>query len=993
VQKPESIPALQTGKRLRASALYRRFLEARFKHFTLAGLISDDEPILLRQIYVPLVLTPEPVRDHVEEAELHKGGHDLAYWLVKTIEEEQGRIFNEDALGWNILFISGEAGSGKTTLIQSVITSLAGSASDDFNLHLDGYLPFPILLREAPIDELESLRDLLLWWMAQAKLHEPELVPEDVLAFLDADRGILLLDGLDELGTLERRKRVISWLHESHWTFAFDRRAPNLTVVTARPSGYEDLDKRPLTMIGRRLYLAPFSIGQIQAFLVRWFELRPLSPMRRAEHVQGFIERLAREPRMSRLRMLSRRPAYLTSLAFVHGTRGALPHTRAALYDSLIEAYIDTLDRQRGLANEPWDRQEKRDVLASVAFQAHTGATIGKRYTNEGERRFSWTRSELEQAVARAIQQGKARFRTIRPEDAKDLTSYYISRTGLLVESQEGRYQFGHLSIQEYLAAAFAIDRAAGSANKASSFEKLLLDRLDNAGWTEVALLALAIDSTRTYGTGHRALLARLDPAKEAHIEFLALILAGEELPLEHDERYAWVAAWLLRALARPTGRVTTHYGFISLGINQEPVNAVWSVVCDALASGMSPVAAVRRIVLDVARAGSVAASDHLSDLDVADDVGALDAPIDWVNADLSPLNEEQFGADVIATLYSRESVHADLTSKLVQVADTVPLFSSSSTLPSISLPTSTWFALNLWEYRVPGLRQVIRPRTPLSWICADDSNEWPVTVESRWNPGASEIEQWRRDAWRMTLDVERMLYAAVLRVLSADISGGSTQSAVVELVKRSARVWSGVRSWEEKHPAPHLSYHGKDSGNVADTLEEVRRMTWELVEKPRAASTRLLGRISEGSARGVLISLSKAWERLEGDINWGGRCVALIIGKLTMPLLSSILGERGPNIRRNEVIGLQERLMDADYITRNLRVAATRAQARTEYRDLLASPLSPLPVLDAILAADWELLDVSTAATTANFERVGRALLKEAGLDPDASEVKNEPS
>lgn len=42
--------------------------------------------------------------------------------------------------------------------------SLAGTAGDELNWNLTGYLPVPILLREAPLDQLDSLDELVHWW-------------------------------------------------------------------------------------------------------------------------------------------------------------------------------------------------------------------------------------------------------------------------------------------------------------------------------------------------------------------------------------------------------------------------------------------------------------------------------------------------------------------------------------------------------------------------------------------------------------------------------------------------------------------------------------------------------------------------------------------------------------------------------------------------------------------------------------------------------------
>ena len=197
--------------------------------------------------------------------------------------------------------------------------------------------------------------------------------------------------------------------------------------------------------------------------------------------------------------------------------------------------------------------------------------------------------------MAGAIEKGKARFRTIRPEDAKELTDYYLARTGLIVESSEGRYQFGHLSFQEYLTALYALDRASGAADRAKALEKLLLDRLGKPGWMEVTLLALATDATRTQGTGHRAVLARLEPTKLEHIWFLRRVLSGEEVPLSGEERRAWILAYLLCAGGQHA--LVKHEHFVDLDSNRPTLEAAWQAVVGALVAGESPAKALRALL------------------------------------------------------------------------------------------------------------------------------------------------------------------------------------------------------------------------------------------------------------------------------------------------------------------------------------------------------------------------------------------------------------
>ena len=199
--------------------------------------------MLLRQIYVPLVLTLQAVPDVAPEEKIHEGGRDVADVLRQAIDDERryagGPRPAELASPASTFFISGEAGSGKTTLALSIVTSLASGPADWFSYRFERFLPFPIFLRDVPVERFAGLDDFMAWWLEQAKAAEPELAPEHVLPFLDSGYGILLFDGLDELGSVERRKHVLGWL-DHRWVRS--GATANLTLVTARPSGFDGLD-------------------------------------------------------------------------------------------------------------------------------------------------------------------------------------------------------------------------------------------------------------------------------------------------------------------------------------------------------------------------------------------------------------------------------------------------------------------------------------------------------------------------------------------------------------------------------------------------------------------------------------------------------------------------------------------------------------------------------------------------------------------------------
>ncbi|MEO1367927.1 MAG: NACHT domain-containing protein [Acidobacteriota bacterium] len=411
-----------TNRMLRAKGHYRRLLaeDKSLRHLSLAGLAPDDEPILLREIYVPLILTPLRISEDEREGKVHDQGRTLEDWIEPPPNPEP-----DDPVAARpevtCFFISGEAGSGKTTLVRSAVASLAGRESDGFNHRIKELVPFPILLREAPLAQLEGLEELVRWWLDEVETRHPEEKPPDrdaLLSFLEAGLGLLILDGLDEVGDQLKRGRIIDWLRRHPWVGrGGPQNSSNVVLVTARPSGYQDLDISDFAQ-ARMLHVAPFSTEQIRSYLTLWFELRPLPPKRREESVNSLVARLTDEREHGRLRPLARRPAYLAALAFVHGARGAVPHSRATLYQMLVDAYLDALDRYRGLEEQrrqegllAWDRQEKLEVLSAVAFQAHLGlhadseeGAKGRWVHPEGQdRRLAWRRDELQEAVRQGI--------------------------------------------------------------------------------------------------------------------------------------------------------------------------------------------------------------------------------------------------------------------------------------------------------------------------------------------------------------------------------------------------------------------------------------------------------------------------------------------------------------------------------------------------------------------------------------------------------------
>jgi hypothetical protein len=415
-----------------------------------------------------------------------------------------GRRIEELLADRKRIFIRGEAGLGKTTLLQWLAVR---SALSDFRAPIEDWnhtVPFFVPLRRyaetplpAPEEFLSEMGRPLAGVMPERWVHKQ----------LTDGRALVLVDGVDELA-VERRADVRTWLRDLATGFPDAR-----YVITSRPSGAEAswLPDAEFSV----LELQPLAMPDIHVFATRWYDAmrahfpteadgRELDVLR-----TDLLDQLGQNPH---LRRLAQYPLLCALLCALHRDRhGVLPDNRMELYEVALQMLLDRRDAERRIPTLPGLNQaEKLVLLSDLAY---------------------WLiRNGLNDTSSTAARERFAQRLTAMPQithDAGVVYRHLLERTGLLREQVHGRVDFVHRSFQEYLAARSAVVDAddLGVLGAHAHLES----------WYDVVVLAVGHASRRQRADLLHTILARGD-AEPRHREQLWLVaLASLETAVELD--------------------------------------------------------------------------------------------------------------------------------------------------------------------------------------------------------------------------------------------------------------------------------------------------------------------------------------------------------------------------------------------------------------------------------------------------------------------------
>ncbi|MFK4100618.1 NACHT domain-containing protein [Streptomyces sp. NPDC019531] len=441
---------------------YLPYVADHHNHITIYGIDLRDSPDRwpLEVAYLSLEATASDDRALPEETPL----------TVQLPAEEA--LLNHDRV-----LLRGDAGSGKTTLVQWLAMTAAREGT-----HIPYVLPLRTLIRTgtlpAPADFLPAV---------SCPLTPPEGWAERVLT---AGRGLILVDGLDEIPAADRNRT-------RDWLLALIRAFPgNRWLLTSRPTAV-----RPdwLAAEGfRELTLAPMRRADVATFVHRWHTAAGApdyeGPLLDSLRTKRDLARLATNPLMCGL-----------ICALHRERRGYLPTGRKELYDAALTMLLARRDRERGMELELGE-ETQLELLQRLAYALVLSG-----------------RTEMDVETAEGIVERCLPSIALTGDAATALRALLL-RSGLLRQPAAGVVDFVHRTFQDYLGARYAVEEG---------HLDVLTGHAGDTQWEDVIRMAVAHARPRERASLLRQLLAHDAP----RLTLLALACLEHAAALEPGTR------------------------------------------------------------------------------------------------------------------------------------------------------------------------------------------------------------------------------------------------------------------------------------------------------------------------------------------------------------------------------------------------------------------------------------------------------------------------
>ena len=341
------------------------------------------------------------------------------------------------------LVIIGDAGQGKTTLLQWLTVQCGRKAFTGSKKHWNKKVPILIKLREVlNNDRLPSASDFYSLMVENIGVEQQH--QEWFNNLLVKGEAILMIDGFDEVPSA-RRNEILTWID----TFCHDYDDIQI-ILTTRPAVYDDVAATALAKFNFEVIrLQTMDLNTQQDFIEHWHKAIALEydnnkPNALIHQSKALIQELNCQHALS---SLAENPLLCSVICMLHHDRnGYLPKDRTDLYEASCRMLADSRGREKKVLEEEGfqllDYPTKQSFLTDVA-----------QWMSKEERTSISSEKLIERFTLKLNDLPKLK----KQLSAQDLKSFFLERSGLLLQVGAREIQFAHRSFQEFFTAKYLI--------------------------------------------------------------------------------------------------------------------------------------------------------------------------------------------------------------------------------------------------------------------------------------------------------------------------------------------------------------------------------------------------------------------------------------------------------------------------------------------------------------------------------------------------------
>ena len=399
---------------------------------------------------------------------------------IRRLPSKALELLIDDTASIGRVLLEGGPGQGKSTITQMAaqvyrerLLRWTNASSRNLEWQQMSKPRFPVRIELRGFAEwlskaIDGTMEQYIAWMISQDSGGTSVTVEDIHELVGQSPVILLLDGLDEIGSDSLRDRVVDAVMETIKRFEDGLEADLRVVLTTRPPALTGRRDKLDGFV--RAILTPMDPRRIDDYLNRWLSAQ-IETEDEQSRIKNSFQSRRDEPHVE---ALARNPMQLSVLLqFIYLKGEAFPDRRAELYRDYFQIVID-----RDVEKSP-DLRKNRDLVEALhsflGFHFHGVTEIDQAGRTLKRRDIinlagSWLESEglSNNLAASFFALGEERFGLI------------VAISG---EGDETTYGFEVQPIQEYFAASYISNRLADG--YAHEIFELLVHR---DYWREVAL-------------------------------------------------------------------------------------------------------------------------------------------------------------------------------------------------------------------------------------------------------------------------------------------------------------------------------------------------------------------------------------------------------------------------------------------------------------------------------------------------------------------------